>query len=590
MSIELQDPSLLSDSQRYKQLRQLFQGNRLKNSNWFAHPTEMPLQLHLVSRATGGNSFECHVYTQKTQSWQNYPSQPIASLSSKVKLQELIDKILEDTQGNRADGLGVIFHTDSDLATTEIPLDNGLPNDLRQLAQTLIYEPTATLEDESLAASEYVWRMIPYLNTDSPPYATALVLSRQYDVIAENLITIGQELDIPIRTTILSSPLTVIQALPSLVNPAEGRATGFLIPFDSLTLFGVLDQEGELRILRALQGRMNPSLIVHSIRTTMLSLELGEFDITTIFTEKPNQMLQRALGKNFPQATISSVNGPDLVPEELRGQIPFVIAAANRCLPVQATRLNETKTFALLNQPEWGLANFCDPSAKRAGFEPTKEEIKLAQLGARIRPLLFILPVVVLLFVGIWSYITVKSDVWNFKSSSSSSAEIKKLKAANLQHQKLGQLLLDRSRAWSNMELLSRAIPRGKGIYVDKFNYSASPTRVEGGGIGLTRTWRISGYYNDKEAGNSLLQLGTVETITKLFKEVYDATGDESFNLEVSTRKIGQPRLSESQNQRANDNFVDERGIVNPALLPRVFQLDIQQTFQPKDPLSLPNS
>lgn len=279
---ELIDPAYLSDLERYKQLNRILKGNsKASNSAWFTHPSALNLQLHLLTRSTG--TYELYIFHRPSNTWTALGSYPVASLSSSAKLEALIAEIrkTKDYKGHRA--LGVMIHVDSALATTEIPLDDGLPEDISALRDSLVRDPVNTLQDESLAASEFAWRAIPYFNANVAPYATAMVMPQTAENIALNFQDIAEKKDYPMPTAVLSAPFTLLQGLPHLGEFELGIVQALLIPYDAFTVLAIIDPEGDFRLVRALQGRLNPNLINQSIRTSMISLEFESFDLCCIF-------------------------------------------------------------------------------------------------------------------------------------------------------------------------------------------------------------------------------------------------------------------------------------------------------------------
>ena len=167
-------------------------------------------------------------------------------------------------------------------------------------------------------------------------------------------------------------------------------------------------------------------------------------------------------------------------------------------------------------------------------------------------------------------------DAWNYEPGLAQ-LELTKHQKDLASYNTWDNLLQERSLLWSNMELLTRMFPEEPQVIVKDFSYSTSisspdPTTQM---APFSRTWRINGMATD-ESKKHLFELNTKNGITKLFREVYKATGDESFNPDVFKRA---PIVDITFNTTGNNS--------RNSALTISFDIQIRQNFNGNDPLMI---
>ena len=147
-------------------------------------------------------------------------------------------------------------------------------------------------------------------------------------------------------------------------------------------------------------------------------------------------------------------------------------------------------------------------------------------------------------------------------------------------------LLEDRSKAWVNMESLSRMIAENSGMLVKTFNHSVKPDSAPGQAkLGFTKEWKITGYARD-EALEYLNTINTSEGISAHFSEIARITGSNAFNTNTGTRNlVVNVRTQENGGYKpiASEDASDDDEMTYPF----TFDLTITQRFESSDPMSL---
>lgn len=294
--------------------------------------------------------------------------------------------------------------------------------------------------------------------------------------------------------------------------------------------------------------------------------------------------------KNFPQSNLGVIDASSLESSaQAETQPPVELQLAAKTLPLHSSQLSESRCFKLLSDPDWGLPNFCTPIAEQQVFNPTLGDIKTIKLARRLKPLMTMGTIGIMGLAAFLSFSMYRSEAWQYTPAKADELkkEIADLQAINLNHTDYSSLLEDRSRAWSILEFLARLTPADQPIFFNKVEYSIRPN-PDGSDIGFTRTWEISGFY-DNSAQGALSEISRGSEMRKLFDDIHQVTGDTSFKMiGMDERFIPEPTLTQSRNTRRAGSR-ESQIFDSPESLDRQFKLTIAQRFGPKDPLSLKN-
>ncbi|MFC4995456.1 hypothetical protein [Rubritalea tangerina] len=243
--------------------------------------------------------------------------------------------------------------------------------------------------------------------------------------------------------------------------------------------------------------------------------------------------------------------------------------------------LAESHTFKTLVEEMWPIQDFLPPSEAETNQYPDQLEMKLLKWSKYIKIAAAAIVVGIGCKISINLVSAMNDPAWGYQASNPEFT-IMQLKAKDNEYKRIDNLLSDRSRAWSNFELLSRLFPVEQNTKVDDFEYSVSVngSNATNNRIPLVREWTISGS-TDFKGREYLNELGSSDGIKKAFNDVYLGTFDESFNVAEDKRP---PRANIKTKMASSAR---RRGSAEE-VLPFTFTMTITQRLDDKDPLTLP--
>ena len=223
-------------------------------------------------------------------------------------------------------------------------------------------------------------------------------------------------------------------------------------------------------------------------------------------------------------------------------------------------------------------------------MSPSKKDMTLLKLGKYLKRLAAILLVSYVAYscFGMWK--KTRSPEWQHEQGKTSSM-LTALNKKKESYVRLENLLKDRSKAWVNMELITRLVPDDASVILTKVDHRATSKVVKKSKKskkakkakkrGFQKHWVIEGYMNDKGL-DYMSNLSTREGITAVFKEVAVATGNSAYLPDVAKRD-----LTVVLKQKRNPNAGD-LGVSGPeGNLGYSFSLIITQTFSAADELAI---
>ena len=297
----------------------------------------------------------------------------------------------------------------------------------------------------------------------------------------------------------------------------------------------------------------------------------------------PDAGLQRDLSSAFPLSRVTLVAPP--TPDGVPAWCPEPVIAATPPPKGEAAR---SLTFGMLRDEKWALQDFLPTPREVSEIYPTRAEMQLLR-GLRLARLgMSVLGVLVLAWFALGMVDIVRSDAWTFNPDQANiiKSRLNNLTTERQKSEHWDNLLDDRSKAWTSMELLSRLFPEHCGVLVKSFAHTVRAETAPGQAkIGFVKEWKITGFARD-EAVDRLNTLNTQEGITLQFSEIARVTGNPAFNPAARTRSLA-VNVRTQENNTFKPLPVEETFEADEASYPFNFDLTSTQRFEGTDPLAV---
>ena len=586
-----QHPSELNLFQQYRQVTTFLKGtSRATNDGWYSHPLEHDFQLHL---RFDGNHFASWTHYLPKGTWAPGPVISSDFITSAELTTTFGKELISLAKSAGASSVGIILHIADEFATAEINPDLDNPAALPELRQTIVSDPKSVLHDNSLPFDEHSWRLVPYSAAGSENIATAVTLSRSFDPFLSLLRDLGNIQNFPIQTLATSAPLIALLTLVELKTSPSHKAFLAVLPYTRFTVLACFNENGDLQLLRTLQhrGQRRPSNLRHAASTTATALEMSSPDIYILpMSGGEDPQLKTDLQSVFPDSDFHEIQWgetPYSIPS-LPGIAPEMLAAV-RPGPDPELPLASNDTFSSLRNEGWATQDFLPISRQKAEAFPIKAEMRLLRAARYTR---FGVLGLVLLGLG-WSALEllemVRKPEWTFQAEEAQVVQ-GKLKAYNSEKARLehwDNLLDDRSKAWSTMEMVARLFPEKSGMLLKSMTYTVNPQNTPGASqVGFTKEWKISGLARDEALEKTLADFSTTQGMAAAFSEIARVTGAQCFRSDLSTRNI-LVNIRTMENSAFRDTPPEEVDDTSETSYPYLFELVITQHFSAEDPLAL---
>ena len=556
---------------------------RASNPAWYQAALELDLQLHI--RVDGPTVSSFFFSRSKTQ-WSKGPALTEADLREPAKMEACAAEILKQTRALKASSLGVILHLADEFATAELKpaLDN--PAALPDLREAAFQKPASILDDSSIPPEQNSWRVLPYPAQGSGVIGTTVTLSRQYAPFLRALHQAGEAHNFPLITHALSAPLVAIMGLAQCAPFAPDKAAVAILQYPWFTTLIFFNDHADLLLVRTLQHRhlRHAPNLRHALTTTHASLELSDPDLFIVSLGLDlDPGLQRDLSSAFPLSRVAIITPP--VPECVPAWCPEPVIAATPPPKGEAAR---SLTFGILRDEKWALQDFLPSPKEVVEIYPTRAEMQLIR-GLRMARLgLFVIAVLVLAWLAFGILEIVRRDAWAFDPTQANFIKVRlvKLTAERKKSDHWDNLLADRSKAWTSMELLSRLFPEHSGFLVKGFAHTVRPDPAPGQAkIGFVKEWKIIGFARD-EAVDRLNVINTQEGISAHFNEIARVTGNPAFNPTLGNRSLA-VNVRTQENNGFKPVAADEIFDTDESTYPFTFDLTITQRFEATDPMAM---
>ena len=588
--VAYQHPSELNPLQRYRQASAILRGtSRASNDGWYDNPLDHEFQLHLHIDGTRVASI---TFPRPSDTWAPGPQIDEDLLLDPSRVPDFAEEVITLAKQVDAKSVGIILHIADEFATTEIKPELDNPGALNELQEAIQTDPKSVLDDGSLSVDDHSWRLIPYPAAGSDTIATAVTLSKHAADFADALRSHGAAKNFPVTTISVSAPLLTLIAIPELRAGREGKSFLTVLNYARFTVLAFFNEHGDLRLLRTLQhrGQRRPSNLRHATATTAAAMEMSAPDILIFpLAGEPDPQMASDLEQVFEHSDITEIDWTKTPyhNDKLEGSTPEMRIAADYKKEIDSP-LAEAHTFVTLRNDGWALQDFLPMDSAKAEMFPSRSEMKLLRASKYARHGLIAVTILALFWVGLGLLGMVRQPEWTFKSNEATVLN-NRLAALGKERQRIlhwDNLLEDRSKGWTSMEMLSRFFPERSGFIITGYNHTANPEKTAGQAkIGFIKQWRFTGLALE-DSLETLADLRSRDGISAAFSEIARVTGNQAFQPDLPTRSVF-INVKTQENGAYKPLPPESMVITDPSHYPYQFELTITQRFEADDPLAL---
>lgn len=562
--------------------------SRLKNKDWYREALDLDIQLHCYLDT--GSGADCYLYNQSSQAYEALGHLDLEAIESEGGVESWIQQMLALPDVKAAKSLAVIFYVADDISTAGLGEDHQDPDQLLEIPDALEENLKEVLEDKTVSEETHAWRLLPYSgHASGAEFATVVAVPRKWESLAKRLRQYGDDQNFPIRTSALSAPLCAIASLPWCASACPQGVVG-LFCYAKFTLLTIFNSDAELMMLRHIshaKGARLPRNIGPTVFSTATAYELENPDLY-VFPLAGEEMdgVILSLQTAVKGAQIMLVDTADIL--QSRGvnvNIPLEILTTTQAQDPGVYPLAGNRTFSDFREHGWPYQDFYAPSRAELSSTPDAAGMKMLKLSRWLKAVAALVLIGSLSFFGMQIWQDVMSETWQYK------AENHQVKTVSLtqklkEYKKWDNLLLDRSKAWVSMELVSQMVPDDGSVILQDVKHKIK--RGESGKqkkAGFEKVWEISGTCNEKgiqQFEDYNLRNGV--EIAKLFKRVAQVTGNQAYLTDVKDRDLV-VKFTRTSN-KISVRRASPQGQVEK-VLPYQFSLTIVQSFAPDDVIAI---
>ncbi|NQX00688.1 hypothetical protein HQ447_08495 [bacterium] len=582
-----QHPASLNVLQQFGQASSILRHTtRASNPAWYQDALELNLQLHLRADGAGITAF---YYDHRGSQWSPGPVLSEEILHDPARLDATIVEALRDARTRGANSLGVVLHIADEFATTELKPELDNPAALPELRDAAVFNPGSILGDTSIFADQASWRVIPYPAANGTVIGSTVTVSKNHDSLLTKFREAGEQANFPIITHALSAPLVAIMGLQHSITPSPAKPFVAILQYPWFTVLAFFNEHSDLRLIRTLQhrGLPRPGNFRNALATTNASLEFVDPDLFLVrLGATVDTTWDADLRRAFTACRVEVIQ-----PSPVAGIPDWCSEPAIAVAPASAAGSGiNSHTFAILSEEKWALQNFLPVPREIAEIYPSRSEMRLLKICRLARVAVVGVAVLCIAYFFFGAIDLVRRPEWAFDPSQAEMTKVR-LAKVTLEQKKAehwGNLLQDRSKAWTSMESLSRLFPENRGMLVKSYSHAAKPENAPTKGnttVGFVKEWKITGYARD-EALDYLNNINTREGISAHFSEVARITGNESFNPAVGTRSLV-VNVRTQENGGYKPIPPEEARDADESTYPFTFDLTLTQRFEATDPMAL---
>jgi hypothetical protein len=639
--IAVKHPSVLNDWQLFRQAKLLNKHtSRATNPDWYREARELDRQWHIW---VDGMDVVSAVFDKRTGQWHEGPEpvlprdtgtsvgsqKPLAkevvqglhqSLNDAQleaifanfdedglrRLHESISRLIQGKDfGGKARSLGVILHMADEFGISDLAPEFSSDTDYQGVRDLLVMDPQEALGDLTADSVGNSWRSLPYWGVkEGERRSIAIQMSRRFQSLFFELDRYAQSRNIPVITAASAAPLEALRLAPFLLDPEASRGSGDILVFQyrRFSTLAVIDPDGELILLRALQHRMGqdfPSSLGEILTNTAASVGFADPVVTIAAMSDLNQdALAADLSAFF--ADRAPMNIGLVAPREIDGlaglgrfRVEMALGDAGLIKKLEESApLKQSVTFSELGVG-WASQNFYGISEEEREIYPPQRDLRMLRGLSHARLFFGICLIGLAGWTGFEFATTATTEAWSLpdNEAGSASVELQKLTRDRNRFEYWENLMARRSEGWLAMELLLQLFKPDTGLIVSDSRYrteaytEAAPSKEPGKNptkMGFARIWVIKGY-SKTEGAASLAKLSSNSYLAERFEKMAKDFNALSLNSEEGTRKL-EVTMQQKQGQMPPTKRF-------PTAVARhyrnSFEITITQTFSEKDSLAL---
>jgi hypothetical protein len=583
-----QNPRLLNEAKRYSQACAILRStSRARNKAWFQDALDLDYQLHLRSE---GGGIVSRIFDRKSGDWSEGPAITSDVLRDGEKAAAFAHQIIELARQARANALGVLLYLADEFATAELRADYDNPADLAELRATALADPATLFEGASISSDEQSYRLFPYPAAGGESIATGIALSKQHGLFFDQLRSVSEEQNFPVIAHALSAPLVALLAVPEAAKPTRNKPFIAVLYYSPFTVIAFFNEHGDLRLIRTIQhrGQRRPLNLRDITTTTLAALELSDPDVFILpLTRNADPTVLVDLQSKFTKSRVDTVDWTQtsFSHRGIPAYCPELLIATR---PASEAMTGFSSTYESLVADKWVQQNFLPVPLEVAEIYPTHNEVKLLRTVrlARVAVVLVALLTIAWALLGLFQM--TRQPAWAFEPQEAATVQ-KRVGALTVERQQIehwDNLLEDRSKSWTAMELLCRLFPENSGLLVKGFNHTTRPEPAPGKAkIGFVKEWRITGFTRE-EGLEKLNTINSRDGINAIFADVAKVTGNEAYRPDVGNRStLVNVRLQENNSFRPRPT--EDLVAADTSSYRHTFELIITQRFEASDPLAL---
>lgn len=580
-----QHPSELNILQRYLRTVKIAKTtSRMKNPCWYQEALELDVQLHCYLKNTGGVA--CYLRVKSRDHFEKIDGLSSRQLEQRDELEKFIDSALAHEAAAKAKGVGIIFYLADEFSIAGLGPEHQNPAELNDLREMMLDDPMGVLDDKTVSTETHSWRLFPYPGAAAgDEFATAVAVSRRRSDTLKELREIGNQKNLPVRTCAVSAPLCAVALMPWFATAKES-GTISLFNYETFTLIAFFNSRCDLLMLRFMPHANNdvyPVNIGSAVMATAAAFELENPEIK-VFSMVGHEVdgLKLTLRTAILGVEVTIIDASEVLTERgLPTDFPLEYIVTTQDLDNDLHPLGNNETFTSLEEESWHLQDFLSADADELEMHPGQADMKLLKIGKRLKKAAAVILLGILGYSGVSISSKIKSDAWSHKAEKSNTNNVE-LVAELKKYDRWNNLLMDRSKAWVSMELISQLTPSDGTIILDDVKHSVVINRnTKNEKTGFTKNWIIKGYGKDRGI-EYLEKFSTRDGIKKVFMNVARETQNNAYlpdtykrDLTVSLRQRQNPTYNSINPQKPGDTF------------PRAFAMTISQTITDDDEMAL---
>ncbi|MCF6238654.1 MAG: hypothetical protein L3J79_07575 [Candidatus Marinimicrobia bacterium] len=600
-------PSNLNAYQLYQQVNRIAKRtSRAKNPDWYAEPLDVPRQWHLWM---DGEEVVSVLFDRVAKRWAEGPDMSclVGGMDAELSNEDteelhagLAEALRSRELGGRVKSLGVILHLADEFAVMDPARDYSARGDFDKLQALLQGGAEEVLGDSTVEPLVNTWRLLPCWGVKEGKRNMVLQMSRCRENFLSIIREYGVENNVAIRAAGMAAPLQVLRLAPFYLEWKAGRGDIIVMVYRSFSALAVLNEEGELVLLRSLAHRPGmecPSGLGDVLVNTRASTGLSNPVVTILpMGSKAGQDgVTGDLTSFFSQREPMDIGFNELDQLDFLQEVPghrlemFIGDEEALAATIKDKDLQDNTTFTGLSSG-WASQDFFPVSVEEEERYPTWQDLQLRKWFGVVKMSLLVAVVGLAIWGGLKVMKITATEAWQAGDQGVTISQGRALLVKEQQQLDYWQPVMQkRSQGWLVMEVLLDLFPEGSGVVMDRCDYTISivvPARRGGKNAakaGFVRQWDIKGFAKSK-ASKHLNNLSGNAFVKGVFQEIAEKHGAGEFDMRVEGRNLNVTLQREQKKYPKAGVLGKDDADYNTG-----FTLVIRQRFSVEDPLALPS-